>query len=143
MDLKSFRAHIGPACLSSLDTKKMVFFVLVPLVPSCAVGDVDRREVIQVPTKIFCPSVSFLRPSTLCVLFDGRFCVRARCFASDLSPTRVRWEDRHVCVTTEDKHMTAGWCSACRLTECASGWIVCRVLTLTLETIRPLRMRFA
>ena len=46
VDLKSFRARIGPACLSSsLDAGEMVSLVPVPLVPGCAVGDVDRREV--------------------------------------------------------------------------------------------------
>ena len=33
--------------------------VPVPLVPGCAVGGVDRREVVQVSAIIFCPSMNF------------------------------------------------------------------------------------
>ena len=45
MGLKSFRALIGPAWRSSsLHTSVMGALVPVPLVPMCAVGDVDRRE---------------------------------------------------------------------------------------------------
>ena len=32
-------------------------FALFPLVPGCSVRDVDRREVVQLPTIIFCPSM--------------------------------------------------------------------------------------
>ena len=34
--------------------------VPVPLVPGCVVGDADCREVVEVPTIIFCPSMNFL-----------------------------------------------------------------------------------
>ena len=61
-------------------------FVLVPLVPRCAVGDVDRREVVQVPTIIFCPSMNFLRLSirfvTLPSEHDGIVIVLSRSWAS-------------------------------------------------------------
>ena len=36
--------------------------------PSCAVGDVDRRDVVQVSAIIFCPSMIVPRFSILCVL---------------------------------------------------------------------------
>ena len=40
----------------------------VPLVPECGVGDVDRREVVQVSAIFFCPSVGLLRISILFIL---------------------------------------------------------------------------
>ena len=40
-------------------------FVLVHLVPGCGVGDVDRREVVQVSAKFLCPSMGLLRISVL------------------------------------------------------------------------------
>ena len=43
----------------------------VPLVPGCAVGDVDRREVVQVSAKFFCPSMAFLRFSVLRVILPS------------------------------------------------------------------------
>ena len=54
----------------------------VPLVPGCAVGDVDRREVVKKKASIFCPFMNFLRLSALFVILpsehDGRVFVLSR-----------------------------------------------------------------
>ena len=42
--------------------------VPVPLVPGCDVGDVDRRDVVQVSATFFCPSTGLLKISILFVL---------------------------------------------------------------------------
>ena len=42
--------------------------VPVPVVPGCGVGDVDRREVVQVSAMFFCPSVGLPRISILFIL---------------------------------------------------------------------------
>ena len=59
MGLTSFRARIG---------QRDGVCVPVPLVPGCGIRGVDRREVVQVSAKFFCPSMSFLRISILFVL---------------------------------------------------------------------------
>ena len=60
--------------------------VPVPLVPGCAVGDVDRREVVQVATVVFCPPMNFLSVSILFVILpsehDGSVGVLFRSFVS-------------------------------------------------------------
>ena len=56
MDLKSFRARIGPALLFIIIAYQHDgVFVPVPLVPGCVVGGVDRREGVQVSATFFCP----------------------------------------------------------------------------------------
>ena len=73
MGLKSLLASIGPAHQGD------GAFVPVALVPGCGVGDVDRREIVQVSAIFFRPSVGLLRISILFILlppdYDGALIV--------------------------------------------------------------------
>ena len=69
-----------PAFIGAADQRDGAL-VPVPLMPGCGVRDVDRREVVQVSARFFCPSVGLLRISMLFILLpppaydDALYCV--------------------------------------------------------------------
>ena len=65
------RSHRSSSPIIIIGHQEDGVFVPVPPVPGCAVGDVDRREVVQVSTNIFCPSMNFPRFTTLFVILPS------------------------------------------------------------------------
>ena len=68
VDIVFSRSHRSTLAIIIIACQHDGVFVLVPLVPGCRVGDVGRREVVQVSAKFFWSSMSFLRISALFVL---------------------------------------------------------------------------